>query len=124
MKFIVPGDPFGHVAATAYSKNYSKQYAKFIKYAKFVRYCAIEAGIRLPLNADISNPLLIKTFSYFRDRRHCDPENVRKGICDALFYDPVQKKKGNDKYTAGYFPPPRYDPDNPRVVVVIREYGE
>ena len=76
---------------------------------------------------------MIRTVAYFKDGSHPDPGNVQKGVCDALFYDPekaalakLKRKKGtgkgDDKHTGGSFAPPLYDKENPRVVVIIRDY--
>lgn len=96
---------------------------------------AKKSGIKLPLKATKDRPLMIRTISYFKNGVHPDPGNVQKGVCDALFYDAEKaaraklkgKKgrstgKGDDKYTGGSFPPPRYDKDNPRVIVIIEDY--
>ena len=56
---------------------------------------------------------------------HADPENIRKGIADALCYNEKaskNKRKGKDKWIGGSFPPPRYDPAHPRVIVIIKTY--
>lgn len=121
-RFVVPGDPRGYTTTTYRDKGRSNRYQKYKEYCRRVREFAAMAGVPIPLTADEDSPILIKTFAYFRNGNHCDPENVRKGVCDALFYDPISKKKGNDKWTAGYFPPPRYDEEDPRVVVIIKEY--
>jgi hypothetical protein len=93
-----------------------------------VRIAALNAGVPLPLTATKEEPLLIKTIAYFKNGTHCDPENTRKGACDALFYRPdipnPKMRKGQDKYTGGSFPPPRYDKDKPRTVVIIKPYKE
>jgi len=34
----------------------------------------------------------------------------------------MSKKKGNDKWVSGSFPLPKYDEEEPRVVVIIKEY--
>ena len=57
-------------------------------------------------------PVRVDVYCYFADRTHNDPENVRKGIVDALF-------PSGDKYVYGYHHHPLYDPQNPRVEVVI-----
>jgi len=85
------------------------------------------AGIKLPLRSTKDRPLMIRTIAYFKDGIHPDPGNVQKGVCDALFYDDQKvlgkkTRKGDDKYTGGSFPPPRYDKENPRVVVIIEDY--
>lgn len=121
-KFEVPGDPRGYTTTTYRDKGRSSRYQKYKEYCQRVREYASMAGVPIPLTANKDTQLMIKTFAYFRGGVHCDPENVRKGVCDALFYDPLNKKKGDDKWTAGFFPPPRYDEEEPRVVVVIKEY--
>ena len=61
---------------------------------------------------------MVFTRCYFSKGTHADPENVHKGIKDALFY---QKGGGTaDKYTGGGYLPPMYDKDNPRVEVIVR----
>ena len=50
---------------------------------------------------------------YFRNRRHADPENVRKGIQDAIF--------SKDKMVAGGVDFD-YDHENPRVEISVYEY--
>lgn len=130
-RFIVPGPPVGYKTTTVRGK-WSADFQKYASYAKFVRMCARRAGIKLPLFANEESPLFIKTIAYFKNRVHCDPGNVQKGICDALFYDEFgannvlgkkrRSRKGDDKFTGGSFPPPRYDKKNPRVVVVIKNY--
>lgn len=136
-KFEVPGDPVGYVATTSRGK-WSAQYQRFAEYAKRVRFYARASGISTPLLATKGHPLTIRTISYFANGRHPDPGNVQKGVVDALFYDEKKadlaklyrkmgKKmrttgKGNDKYTGGSFPPPLYDSEHPRVVVIIKDY--
>ncbi len=90
---------------------------------KEVRRCAAEAGVPLPLAPTKDSPLIIKTIAYFKNGIHCDPENVRKAVSDALVYDP-EKKRGDDKYTGGIFPPPKYDKENPRTVIIIKSYRQ
>jgi hypothetical protein len=88
------------------------------KYCECVRLCARAAGAKLPLTAARNRPLMLFTRAYFSNGVHADPENVHKGIKDALFYT---KGKGTaDKYTGGQYLPPMYDPDNPRVEVILR----
>ena len=110
--FVIPGNPCGFIA---YAKAKNPKNFKVWNYAKFVRQAAADAGIQVPLLADKDMPLHITTRAYFRDGRHCDPENVHKLVKDALFY----KSPGGDKYTAGCYPSPLYDRENPRVEVEI-----
>jgi hypothetical protein len=131
-RFVVPGKAVGHVATTTNSK-WSKEYQRFADYAKKVREYAAAAGISLPLYADEENQIVVKTISYFPNRVHCDAPNVNKGVTDALFYDEMAKAlakalgkrgtgKGDDKHAGAIAPPPRYDKENPRVVVIVKPY--
>lgn len=52
---------------------------------------------------------------YFKDKKHGDPDNIAKGINDAIFQKPL-----NDKYIAGSYDFD-YDKQDPRVEVIIRE---
>lgn len=136
-RFTVPGNPVGYVATTSRGK-WTAEYQKFAEYAKLVRLHARAAGIQIPLLATKNRPLVIRTIAHFANGRHPDPGNVQKGVVDALFYDEEKaalaklyrkmgKKKrttgkGDDKQTGGSFPPPLYDKENPRVVVIIKDY--
>lgn len=142
-RFIIPGKPVGYVATTHRGK-WTLNYQRFATYAKHVRACAKAAGIHIPVVATKKKPLTIRTVAYFPNGIHCDPGNVQKGVVDALFYDEeaaamakflkkagkklsVKKGvrrtgKGDDKHTGGSFPPPLYDKENPRVVVIIKDY--
>lgn len=139
-RFVVPGPPVGYIATTKRGK-WTKEYLKYAQYAKTVRMLAKASGLPIPLVATKERPLIIKTIAYFKNGVHCDPGNVQKGIVDALFYDEEKAAlakmarkagrkprkgrgtgKGDDKHTGGAFPPPRYDKENPRVVVIIKTY--
>lgn len=132
VRFVVPGRPRGYVATTYRSKfsrgfdaSAYKSYLRYTAYCKHVRRCAAAAGVELPIVSSSKNPLLIKTIAYFESGVHADPENVRKGIADALCYNEKagkDKRKGKDKWIGGSFPPPRYDPEDPRVIVIIKTY--
>jgi len=80
------------------------------------------AGLPLPLSADAENQVMVNVYSYFENGTHPDPENVRKGIADALAYDTARKRKGDDKHFGGLFTPPRYDKEFPRAVVIVKDY--
>jgi hypothetical protein len=62
---------------------------------------------------------------YFSGNRHADPENVAKGLRDALCYagKKLGRKKGHgdDKWCGGIHPPPLFDKQNPRVDVWVYE---
>jgi hypothetical protein len=119
MKFTIPGNPQGYYAQGARSKwkMSAKQRERTEKYRAYQQLVRIFAGqhLKLPLKATRNSPVYIGTVSYFRNGVHCDPGNVQKGICDALFLG-----GSGDKYTAGWFDSPRYDKDNPRVEVEVR----
>lgn len=139
-RFVVPGKPQGYVATTKRGK-WTKEYQRFADYAKEVRFHAKAAGIKIPLVATKDRQITIRTIAYFPNGTHYDPGNVQKGVVDALFYDEEKAAlakmaraagkrprkgrgtgKGDDKHTGGSFPPPRYDKENPRVVVIIKDY--
>ena len=132
-RFIVPGKPAGYLAITGKQK-WTKEYQRFADYAKKVRMYAERAGVPIPLYADEENQIIVKTIAYYPNRDHCDAPNTNKGVCDALFYDEeaaaiaklMGKKKatgkGDDKYAGAIAPPPRYDKENPRCVVIIKPY--
>ena len=69
----------------------------------------------MPLEASKSNPVFIHTAAYFSKGNHCDPENNRKGILDAIFY----KAKGGDKHCGGSHFCPLYDQICPRVEITV-----
>jgi len=129
--FYVPGIPRGYTTTTYKGKfirgGKDKSYENYVNYCKEVRISARKAGVDLPINTTKDSQWTVSTIAYFKDGRHPDPENIRKGVADALCYqeDKIKgSKKGNDKYCAGCFLPPRYDKDNPRVFVVVEKYDE
>jgi len=118
-RFTVEGDPVGYYALGKHPNWKRKE--QYHTYKRAVQRVAELAGVGR-LVASIERPLRIHTTAWFRTRVHPDPENVRKGICDALFYRRPSQHRGNaDKYTGGSFPPPLYDRERPRVEVVIEE---
>lgn len=137
IEFTVFGPPVGYYAqGRSRPKKGSKTWLRMIKYHDYqrtVRQVAAMAGIKLPVKATSDHPLKFTTISYFSSKVHPDPENVHKGIKDALFWEPkddmskfVRKMNGEtkgtaDKYTAGYYDAPLYDKENPRVEVIIEK---
>jgi len=116
--FVVPGDPVGYYAEGK-QPNWKRRNA-YVAYKRLVQAYAMTAGVHLPLRATAERPLLVHVVPYFASGVHCDPENVRKGVTDALFYAGKGAKKGAaDKHTGGSFPWPLYDRERPRVEVVI-----
>lgn len=114
LAFFVPGDPVGYVRMTRRGQWGSKSAQKYIAYKKAVQVYAAKAGLKLPLSATEESPLRIDAYCTFRNRRHPDPENVRKGAVDALFYG-----GRGDAHVYGYHSAPRYAPDGEVGVVVV-----
>ena len=114
LRFTVCGPPVGY-----YAEGKAPNQTRRRRYVEWKRLVAVElwqqCGIRVPLLARKEHPLVVRTVTWFRNGRHADPENVHKGVKDALFYN----AKGGDKYTGGSYDPPRYDPTNPRVDVFV-----
>jgi hypothetical protein len=113
-RFTIEGKPRGYTTYNRGSKP-SKEVREFWDYCKYTRACADIADIELPLEASKESPLMIRTYAFFPNGVHADPENIHKGIKDALFHS----SKLGDKYTGGWYAPPMYDKENPRVVVII-----
>lgn len=119
--FEVPGQPVGYYTRGK-APNW-KRYNKYVAFKQKVQEHAKTAGVALPLVATRGQPLFISTHSVFKNGVHSDPENVHKGVVDALFYDKDRKRKGaGDKYTGGFFDPPRYDKLRPMVLVRIETH--
>lgn len=79
---------------------------RYLDYKNLVEMISLQAKFdRAPKEKVYLNCMI-----YFKNYAHADPENVRKGIQDALF--------DNDKYVAGAYDFD-YDPQNPRVEVTI-----
>ncbi|WP_264778191.1 RusA family crossover junction endodeoxyribonuclease [Deinococcus aetherius] len=61
---------------------------------------------------DETSRVRLDVVCHFANRTHADPENVRKGVVDALF-------PGGDKWVYGGHDHPRYDAARPRVEVTV-----
>jgi hypothetical protein len=113
--FSVPGKAVGYYTAGA-RPNWTRLKA-YRAYRDVVAFYATRAGLVLPLVATEQVPVYVSTWLYCSTRLHHDPENIRKGICDLLFY----KAKGGDKHVGGNVQPAVYGDDD-RVWVETR-YG-
>jgi hypothetical protein len=111
VRFTVLGPPVGYVAKATRGHEPAK---KYWAYGEKVRLYALQAGLRLPLEATEQKPICVHVLCFFDTRRHCDPENCCKGIKDFLFY----KSRNGDKFTGGSHAPPFYG-DAPRVEVTV-----
>jgi len=116
-RFQIPGVARGYTTHNRGGRP-SKAIIAYWQYMEDTRKVAKhKAKMPIPLESPRDQPLMIFTRCYFKDGRHPDPENVHKGIKDALFY----KAKDGDKHTGGHYLPPLYDKQNPRVDVFIRQ---
>lgn len=123
IRFTVPGKPVGYYAMGK-RPNWTRL-REYVEYKQLVQQHAVYAGLKLPLEATLESPVYVNTVTFFKNGVHCDPGNVQKGICDALFYqqklpgETKRRRKGGDKYTGGKFEPPHYDKRHPRVEVEV-----
>lgn len=118
LRFVVLGPPVGYTTNNGRFYN-TKRKKKYLDYKKLVQETC---PFRLPLESSKSAPVHIRTVAYFVNGTHPDPENVHKGVKDALFYG---ASGAGDKYTGGSYEPPLYDAKNPRVEVeIIEHFGE
>lgn len=118
LEFRVPGPPVGYTTHNDSDqrggRRVSAAVGAFWTYAKRVRECATaQTGVPMPLESSKDNPWFVFTIAFFHNGHHADPENIHKGIKDALFY----KAKCGDKYTGGAYLPPLYVPNSPCVHV-------
>jgi len=121
LRFLIPGKAVGYYTMGKHP-NFQRR-ADYYAYADRVRWEARQAGASLPLVASELEPLFIETRMRSLTRVHHDPENVAKGICDALFYAGKNaKRNSSDKYCGGQFHPSTYG-DNEGVAVLIRPYA-
>lgn len=122
-RFTVEGDARGYTTTNRSKKGQKMKLSlairKYWAYCNVVRLRAKESGLRkLPLRAKKEEPLMLFTRCFFKNGVHADPENIHKGVKDALFYE---KGGGTaDKYTGGHYLPPMYDAKHPRVEVIVR----
>lgn len=108
------GNPLGYHRATQGSK-WNDKYKRYQAWKDHVCDAMRDAGhlpytIRKPLTTDKAVWTRMDIKIYFANDARSDPDNVWKGIADALF--------DNDKYLSGSFDFD-YDKQNPRVEVEI-----
>lgn len=111
--FTIPGKPVGYYAEGK-RPNWTRRNA-YVRWKRHVQTVALASGLKLPLAASREAPVFIRVTPYFQNGTHPDPENVRKGVSDALFYG----SSSGDKHCGGFFPWPLYDRANPRTEVEI-----
>jgi len=128
MKFTVRGQPVPYTRTTQRAKFVSERWKKYADYKNTVVTAFLAALIdkkewRKVLNNYYKSGKLIKTkrklyvevIMYFKDKGHGDPDNIFKGVLDALFV--------TDKYVAGKFDF-FYDADNPRLEITINGWHD
>ncbi len=115
---VIPGKAVGYYASGKVP-NWTRRH-EYYAYRDKVRMLAFHAGIIPPLHADKEHPIYINTFATFGSGVHADPENVRKGIVDALFYGTsrVTMKQASDKFVGGIAMHPVYG-DEPNVRIDV-----
>lgn len=108
----VPGPPTAPKLVGYYTNGKSPNFDRAREYSDWKDHVTKYApNLLLPV-ATKDRPVRLDIWCYFPAGNHSDPENVRKGIVDALF-------PAGDKYVYGYHHHPLYDADNPRVEVEI-----
>ena len=94
-----------------YTKGARPNWTRANEYHAWKDHVREHAPAGLPQPAQ-GQPVRVDIWCWFADGTHNDPENVRKGVVDALY------PKG-DKFVFGYHHFPQYDPQNPRVEVEV-----
>ena len=112
----VPGPPTLPKLVGYYTNGKSPNFDRAREYSEWKDHVAKYAPANLP-TATKDRPVRLDIWCYFPAGNHSDPENVRKGIVDALF----KHREGGDKYVYGYHHHPLYDPVRPRVEVAISQ---
>ena len=107
VEFFVPGDPVGYTIALNRRDDRVRRYHGF---CERVRFEARQAGVALPLEATEDRPAYIYTQTVYKGRRFPDPENVHKGVKDALFYCKLGRGRGrgDDRWTGGQYEAPAF----------------
>ena len=113
-----------------YRGRFNTRAKRYHRWCQKVRVCALAAGfLKLPLPSR-DRAVQVDVACWFPSKRHPEPENVRKGIVDALYYPrwlPMRRKMleeagavGHlDRFVYGGHGPPRYCPEHPRVEVRV-----
>lgn len=109
----VAGPPDAPKLVGYYTKGARPNWARLNEYHDWKDHVRKHVQAALPAPTK-DRPVRVDVHCYFASGTHSDPENVRKGIVDALFPD-------GDKHVYGYHHHPLYDPADPRVVVEIAQ---
>lgn len=121
-RFTIPGPPVPFIANWRLAGFIERK--RYMSWAKDARGHAAIQNVP-PLEASQEKPLLVHTRAFFKDRKHSDPENIRKAVVDSLFYESRgrggKRSSARDKYVGGACAVPCYDKDAPRIEVVIAD---
>lgn len=96
-----------------YTQGKQPNWTRMKEYHDWKDHVRKHTALEIPA-ATAERPIRIDVWCYFDSKVHPDPENVRKGIVDALF----KHRAGGDKYVFGYHHHPLYS-DAPHVLVEI-----
>lgn len=121
IKFTVQGDPIPYLRMTQgqvklmripdykvsdKGLKVKEKIRRYLNWKEFVN----GHTYRLDIERKPKEKIYLDVFVYFRNKRHADSENIRKGIQDSIFE--------NDKMVAGKVDFD-YDKDNPRCEITI-----
>jgi len=104
--------------SVAWSKSKETlDYKKYLDWKKHIRSCFIDYFDEPPENIFEKNKkYYVHVMIYYKNRTGGDPDNIGKGVKDAIFAKPL-----NDKYCADSNDFSFEESDNPRVEITIRE---
>jgi hypothetical protein len=107
VEFFIEGEPVGYTIAL---QRHAPRVKRYHAYCELVRVAALQAGVALPVEATEAQPVYLYTQAVYRCRRFPDPENVHKGIKDALFYRRRRAGRGHgdDRWTGGQYEAPAF----------------
>ena len=123
--FTVPGEPVPYLRMTqgqvklmriadcnisAKGMKVKERLRKYFTWKDWVYACSA----KYPIEREPKTKVYMNVFCYFRNRTHGDPENIRKGIQDAIYKQ--------DRYVAGAVDF-LYDEKNPRCEIQIIQGG-
>ena len=94
-----------------YTKGARPNWTRMNEYHAWKDHVRVHVADVLPVPS-AARPVRLDVWCYFESGTHPDPENIRKGVVDALF------PKG-DKYVYGYHHFPQYDAAAPRVEIEV-----
>ena len=124
-EFVVLGVPRGFLARTwgrrkPKKDSEKKRVARYLTFRDNVVIASRQARCMTPLKASKDLICIVETKAFFNTGNFPDPENVHKGLVDALFYG---TEGAGDRWCGGWFAPPLFDKKNPRVEVLVEWFS-